>query len=332
MAATKRKTPRERELRLVASHGVRTRVDADVRPREVEPTLQRDSRSDLRGRPAQDERELGEAAQADRARDSERIDSFDVQDVPAAVLCARCGMSDCSGSCEDVTASGVFVLVPWERGDGSFFRRLFATARATTVDADPFFERLADGPVWPALTFAIAAELFAALAVTVLVAVPAALLFPEFVEACLFDPSTRRAALGGFLVGVPGLAALLVVAHAAHGLSVDVGAQRNGARGSRTRALRFGLYATGWDLVVGPLGAIVLAFSDGPRAAMGMLARAAGLPTRATRAFLKNAYRLEGEGAARALRVSYWGAGLATVFAAATIVGAVVFALVRSPG
>jgi hypothetical protein len=261
----------------------------------------------------------------DPAHDSERVDSFDVQDVPAAVLCAYCGMSDCSGSCEDLTASGVFVLIPWERRDGSFFRPLFATARATTLDAEPFFERLADGPVGPALSFAIAAETLAALAVTLLVAVPLAVLFPELARACLFDEALRRSALAALVLGIPGLAALLVAAHAAHGLSIDLGAQRSGARASRTRALRFGLYATGWDLVVGPLGVLVLAVTEGPRTVLAVLGRAAGLPTRATRAFLKNAYRLEGAMATRALRVSFWGAGLATVFAAATIVGVVLY-------
>ncbi len=306
MAAAKRKTRGERELRLVASFGVSKGTPAEVRPQRA---------------PSREE---------ERAYDSERADSYDVQDVPAAVLCAYCGMSDCSGSCEDVTASGVFVLVPWERGDGSFLRRLFATARATTVDAEPFFERLADGPVGPALSFAVAAETLAALTVVLLVAVPLALVFPDVVQACFFDDSVRRSALAAVGLGVPGLAALLVAAHAAHGLSIDLGARHSGARSSRTRALRFGLYATGWDLMVGPLGVVVLALTEGPHAALSVLGRAAGLPTRATRSFLKNAYRLEGDAATPALRVSYWGAGLATVFAAATIVGAVLYGALRA--
>ena len=310
MAAAKRKARGERELRLVASFGVRTSTAEDVRP-PSSPTVAERSREE------------------EPAQDSERVDSFDVQDVPAAVLCAYCGMSDCSGSCEDLTASGVFVLVPWERRDGSFFRRLFATARATTLDAEPFFERLADGPVGPALSFAIAAETVAALAVTVLVAVPLAVLFPDLARACLMEEESRRSAFVALLLGVPGLAALLVAAHAVHGLSIDLGAQRSGARTSRTRALRFGLYATGWDLVVGPLGVLVLAVTEGPRSVLTVVARATGLPTRATRAFLKNAYRLEGDAATHALRASYLGAGLATVAAAATIVGVVLSMALR---
>lgn len=266
------------------------------------------------------------AAALDLARDSER-DAFDVQEVPAAVLCAHCGMSDCPGSCEDLSASGVFVLVPWERPNGSFFRRLFATARATTLDAEPFFERLADGPIAPALTFALASEMVASAAVAVLVAVPVAFVFPELARQCLFDPEARRMVLAGLFFGVPGLAGLLVLAHALHGLSIDLGARLRGARPARSRALRFGLYATGWDLVVGPVGAVVLAFTEGPREALSQLGRAAGLPTRATRAFLKSAYRLEGEPALSALRVSYWGAGLATMLAAAGVVGALAYVL-----
>ncbi|MBK8219217.1 MAG: hypothetical protein IPK71_36285 [Myxococcales bacterium] len=249
---------------------------------------------------------------------SERTD-YEVNDVPAAVLCAQCGLSDCTGSCEELTASGVFVLVPWERGDGAVLRRLFATSRAATLDAEPFFERLSDGPVMPALGFAVVAELFAALSLAVLVTLPLAFLFPELAHDCLFVPGLRHQVVLAFLLGVPGLAALLVLAHAAHGLSVDVGARRQGARSSRTRALRFGLYAAGWDLVMGPLGALVIAFTEGPRAALGIFTKGVGLPTVSTLAFLKNGYRLEGDAARRALRFSYWGAGLATTVTAFVI-------------
>jgi len=260
--------------------------------------------------------------------DRERGD-YEVNDVPAAVLCAQCGMADCVGNCEELTASGVFVLVPWERGDGAALRRLFATSRAATLDAESFFERLSDGAVTPALGFAIAAELLAALSLAVAVTVPLAALFPDVARECLVEPGLRHQVVLAFLLGVPGLAALLVLAHAAHGLSVDVGARRQGARSSRSRALRFGLYAAGWDLVMGPFGALAVALGEGPRAALGIFTKGVGLPTVATLAFLKNGYRLEGEAARRALRFSYWGAGLATTVAAFVILVVVFAALMR---
>ncbi len=250
-------------------------------------------------------------------------DGADSVDVPAAVLCARCGQPECQGCESRPSESGVFIMVPWERLDAPFGKRLFATARATTNDADTFFEHLADGPLAPALAFAIVAELFAAGALFALLAVPFSLVFPDLARACLFDPELRHRAMKAVVVGIPGLALLLVVAHAAQGISVDVGARRNGGRPMRSRALRFGLYAAGWDLIIGPWGALAAGLADGPRAALSVFTRASGLPTRATRAFLKGAYRMEGEPATRALHVSYWGAALATIFAAAAVVGSV---------
>lgn len=238
-------------------------------------------------------------------------------------------MSDCSGSCDEVLASGVFVLIPWERLDGPWQKRLFATARATTVEPEAFFERLPDGPVAPALTFALAAELLAALALVALVLVPLALVFHEAGMAVLLDAEARRSLSMWALLGAPVLAVVLVLAHAVHGLSIDLGARTVGARGSRTRALRFGLYAAGWDLVVGPLGLAWVALTEGPRAALRIATSVSGLPSRATRAFLRSAYKLDEAETARALRVSYAGAAVATLVSAALVVAAVLLAWVR---
>lgn len=316
VAAAKRKSAREHELRLVASHGAV--LPGAPRPRAstpAEPTFAPSSTT-------------SPAPSSDRSVASERVDSYEFGEVPAAVLCAQCGFADCSGGCEEQTGSGVFVLVPWER-EGAFFRRLFATSRAATIDAEPFFERLSDGAVVPALGFAIAAELCASLALVLTVTLPLAAFFPDMLHDCLSDAVLRRQVGLSFLLGIPALAAVLVLAHAAHGLSIDLGARRQGARSSRTRALRFGLYAAGWDLVLGPLGALVVAFTEGPRAALGLVGKGVGLPTVSTLAFLKNAYRLEGEPARRALRTSYWGAAFATTASAAAIVVGALVALSR---
>lgn len=243
-------------------------------------------------------------------------------------------MSDCGGSCVDPRASGVFALIPWERAEWPWHRRLLATARASTLDCEVLFASLPDGPVAPALTFALTAELVAALGLVVTLAAPLCALFPDVARACLFDPALRGLALRGLAAGVPGLALLLSLAHALHGLSIDLGGRRHtslgrDARPSRTLALRFGLYAAGWDLMIGPVGAVLLAVTSGPRAMVRGLGLVSGLPTRATLAFLKGAYHLDGEPARRALRVSYGGAAVATVLAAAAVVAAFVAALTQ---
>jgi hypothetical protein len=53
------------------------------------------------------------------------------------------------------------------------------------------------------------------------------------------------------------------------------------------------------------------------------------LPTRSARAFLRGAYRLDGEKAAKALLASYVGAVLATLFAASVCVAAVLAIALR---
>lgn len=238
-------------------------------------------------------------------------------DVPAAVVCVHCGESDCSGQCiMETTQSGIVHIVPWERAHLSFFTRLWGTARLTTVDAEPFFAGLPDGPIGPAFRFALAAEL-GALFSHVLLALPVALLLaPRWVKHVALDPHSRGFALRLLVGGVPLFALVLVTAHAAHGFALDVGAGRQGAKRQRSRALRLGLYAAGWDLVVGPFGFVVLLFKDGIDRALTVMGLLRGLPTRASRAFAAQHYRLPHEQLKKALRTSYWGAGLATVVAA----------------
>ena len=115
---------------------------------------------------------------------------------------------------------------------------------------------------------------------------------------------------------------LLVLAHLAHGWALDRGARRAGARGATTRALRFGLYAAGWDLVIGPLGALVVAAKEGLSAASSVVTVGIGLPARSARAFLRGCYRLEGAAAEPALRASYVAAAVATGVGAVAVIAA----------
>lgn len=252
----------------------------------------------------------------------DREASSDLLDVPAAVICTICGEADCPGCAHTQSRSGIVAIVAWERS-APLLSRLWATARCTTRDAEGFFELLPDGPVSPALGFAAICEVLAASAVVLSLVPVAALVAPDWLAHLAIDPQARGVALRVVFLGIPGLAALLVLAHAAHGLSIDLGARRAGADGARSRALRFGLYACGWDLVIGPLGAIVVAFKEGVSPALSVMSLASGLPTRATQAFLRGCYHLDGARATRALTTSYAGAILATVIGAFAILGAI---------
>lgn len=239
-----------------------------------------------------------------RANRIERDDLIDA-DVPAAVVCAHCGDADCPGCLHEQTRSGVVAVVPWERPGASAWMRLWTTARATTFEADRFFESMPDGPLAPALRFAIVSVMIAATAMGLLLFVPLAVIAP----------------------GIPGLAVLLVAAHVAHGWALDRGARSSGARGATTRALRFGLYAAGWDLVIGPLGVVVVAAKEGVRAALSIGGVGMGLPGRSARAFLRGCYHLEGAPAQPALRASYTAAVVATAVGTVAVISAIVAVL-----
>jgi hypothetical protein len=247
-------------------------------------------------------------------------DLFDQVDVPATVVCALCGDAECPGCGSELSRSGVVAIIAWERPGAPFFTRLWTTARAATFDADRFFESLPDGPVSPALRFAIVSELIAATAMMLAVLVPIAVAAPMWLKHLVLDEGAVVGKLA--VLGVPSLAMLLVAAHAAHGWALDRGARRSGVRPASTRALRFGLYAAGWDLVIGPLGAIVVAIKEGLGAALRVSTIAMGLPTRSARAFLRGCYHLDGKGAEPALRASYVAAVIATLIGAIAVIGA----------
>jgi hypothetical protein len=239
-------------------------------------------------------------------------------DVPATVVCAMCGDAACSGCEREQSRSGIVAMVVWERPGAPMLARLWATARATTLSGEAFFEHLPDGPIAPALRFAVLAELIAACGV-LLFSLPLIAAFAPagWMRHVVLDSGARDVATRVALAGVPALALMLVAAHASHGLALDAGARGTGARGARSRALRFGLYAAGWDLVLGPIGAIVLAFKEGAGAALSLLQLGVGLPGRCTRAFLRGTYRLDG---ARVEKANGTATAVAVVV---TIVGAV---------
>ncbi len=259
-------------------------------------------------------------------------DRWDQLDVPATVVCARCGDPGCA-SCalEPVTRSGVVSIVAWERPGGTLLGRLWSTARATTKDVDSFFGALPDGPVVPALAFAFLAELLAVLSWILLAGAIVAAVLPGWCREIVVDPHARGLVLRALVAALPGFALMLVAGHAAHGASLDRGARRTGATSCRRRALRYGLYATGWDLAIGPLGACVIAFKEGPLAAAVVAQCGAGLPTRSATAFLRGVYRLDASRIRVALRSSYVTAAIATLVATSVIVAVLLVAALVFP-
>ena len=273
-----------------------------------------------------------EALRKKAAERREADDLFDQVDVPAAVVCALCGDAECPGCANEPSRSGVVAIIAWERPGAPLLSRLWGTARASTFDAERFFETMPDGPVAPALRFAVLCELLASTALLLCVIPVLIVVAPMWMRHLALEQGGL--ALRLLVVGVPGLAALLVAAHAAHGWALHHGARRTPGAWSQSgsmrssRALRFGLYAAGWDLVIGPLGAIVVGIKEGAMQALRVTTIAVGLPTRSARAFLRGAYRLEGRSAERALRASYVAAVLATVVGTiAIVVAAVIVAL-----
>lgn len=237
----------------------------------------------------------------------------ELDDIPATVVCATCGRPDCGGGCtmfED--RSGVVTLVPWERRGEGAWSRLWKTALKTTRHECEFFAVLGDGPLAPALGFAIACELLAAGSIFVFMGAIVAAVAPSWVADVVTAPQARLLLMRLLAVGYPAVAWSLVLAHAAHGLALAMGARMSGVRPQWRRALRFGLYAAGWDLVISPVGLVVALSGEGVASAKDLTTRIVGLPGRSARAFVRGAYGLSGASAQRSLAASYIVAFLAT--------------------
>jgi hypothetical protein len=255
--------------------------------------------------------------------------ALELLDVPAAVVCALCGEPDCPGCAdfeEPTNASGIVAIVPWERPGTGVAQRMWSTARLATLSSESFFSALPDGDIATAFRFALASELLAVLGMGV-VAVPIVLAFaPWMFELVTRDPWIRQLTLRAVGFGVPALAIAMVGIHSLHGVCLDFGARRLGAKPRPARALRFGLYACGWDLVTLPAGLAILAITDGFGAAKTALPLSMTVPRKATRAFLRGVHRLDEDGARRASRTAAAIAGAAVL--AACFLGFVAVAIV----
>jgi hypothetical protein len=225
--------------------------------------------------------------------DEEAVDSID---VPAAVVCVLCGRGDCPGCFEERTgASGVIAIIPWERPQSPWPGRFFATVQATTRGAEGFFGALPDGAVSPALRFAVLAETFAVASTAAVLAPLAVLGIPGLFLRFLSNGATRQSVGLATLVGVVGFTALLVGAHALHGMTL-------GPIPSRTRAVRLGLYACGWDFGSSPAGVVAATLAGGIGAAGSLLVSSVTAPSRSIDAALAGFFQLDDAQAKKAKR------------------------------
>jgi hypothetical protein len=233
-------------------------------------------------------------------------DTGELDDVPAAVVCAQCGRAECpgcvSGTDEGTHASKVVAIVPWERPRSRTSERLWATAKLSTLSADSFFGALPEGDVLPAARFAALAELCAVTGLC-LAALPFIVaLVPTLLPTLWLDPDTRQSLLAGVGLGIPCMAAVMMALHAVHGVGLDFGVRRHGGSGRRDRGLRFGFYSCGWDLITLPFGLAMLLFLDGLATARRALPLGLTVPGRATRAYLRRGHGLDEASAHRISR------------------------------
>jgi hypothetical protein len=228
--------------------------------------------------------------------------ALDLSEVPAAVVCATCGLPECNCERDRPSAfSGVVAIVPWERPGGTLLSRLWATAKLCTLSPAGFFSALPPGGVAAPLAFGVLAEVLAAVGLCATFAAVGLLVVPALGSELLRNPAWQSLMLHLVGWGVPGLATVMVALHVAHGVALDAAARREGSRQSG-RGWRFGLYACGWDLVTLPLGLLVLTFTDGPITALRHSARGLTAPSSAATAYLVHVHRLERDRALRASR------------------------------
>jgi len=248
---------------------------------------------------------MGTRANADARsadRESRHDSAFDLIDVPATVVCAACGDPACAGCATDEpNQSGVVAIIPWERPDVGFWRRLWQTSTLATVHARTFFGTLPDGEIPTALWFALVSETIAVGGLALAAALVALLFLPSLPRILLDDPGLRATIIRGSGAGVFVLILTMVALHAVHGMALDAAARHFGGR-RFGRGLRFGLYACGWDLITLPLGLLMTALTSGFRAARRAAPLGLTAPAHASEAFLIGVHGLGPEGVRLARR------------------------------
>jgi hypothetical protein len=228
--------------------------------------------------------------------------ALELSEVPAAVVCVTCGLSECNCDIDRPSSfSGVVAIVPWERPGGSTLSRLWSTAKLCTLSPDSFFAALPPGGLLAPLLFGLLSELLAATGLCATFGAGALAVVPGLVPELVANAQLRSTIWQAVAVGIPGLTLAMVSLHAGHGLALDASARRQGSL-QTGRGLRFGLYSCGWDLVTLPLGLMVLTLTDGVASALRHSARGLTAPNSAAVAYLGHVHRFEPDVAQRVSR------------------------------
>lgn len=240
----------------------------------------------------------------DASRPDVEVDegTLELSEVPATVVCATCGLPECSCDVDRPSSfSGVVAIVPWERPGSSLLSRLWTTAKLATLSPDGFFAALPPGSTLAAAAFGVLAELLAAAGLCATLGALALTFVPGLLSELVGNAPLRSTIWHAVAWGVPGLTLAMVSLHVGHGLALDASARREGSH-QAGRGLRFGLYSCGWDLVTLPLGLLLLTLTDGLISALRHSARGLTAPNSAAVAYVSHVHRFERDVAARVAR------------------------------
>jgi hypothetical protein len=251
----------------------------------------------------------------------------DDADVPATVVCARCGRADCHG-CSPPEQRSASATTPWERRQAPAVRRLWQTAQLATLDGETFFAGLGDGSVSSALGFALTCEFLAIGSLAIGWFGVVYLVIPDVVAQVLADGDERGNVGAAIAIAIPTLAVLMVLLHVLWAGSLELGLRLQGAEPRGRHCLRYALYSCGWDLVTSPFGFVAGSVSGGVRSAFRELRAAVRVPRFATRAYLRRARELPEAKARRALALAAIVTGASVLFGAIALAVALVAAMV----
>lgn len=238
--------------------------------------------------------------------------------APPIAVCVSCGLTSCAGCTVALRPASA---VAWENPGQVWWRRLWRTALASSLEPQLFFGQLPRGNVSEALAFALCAEVLALGSLALLGAFGLWCIAPGLLHELLASSAACRTLL---LTWVAFVLCMLVL-HALWGACLDWGAQGlrghpaprglrghpapRGLRGdpaprgrSAKNGVRFGLYACGWDLLTSPIGMLAALATRGLRLGWAPVGAAARAPGLAQRAYLERCLGVDGAAQRRARR------------------------------
>lgn len=239
--------------------------------------------------------------------------------VPPVVMCTVCGRTDCPGCSAPEQTPQLSPILPWE-SPGNTGERLWNMALASSLSPLRTFGELPDGPLAPAMVFALIAESVAILSLAVLALSIACSVSPDLMRRVLVDP----AAIGLIAGAAMALVGLLVALHVLWGLCLEAGTCTASGQPRWRLGVRFGLYACGWDLLTSPAGVLLGVLTRGPVAAWAPLVAASRVPRVAMRAYLVHCRKFDARARRRASIISAAVLGAAMLLIVAGLVAGAV--------